>query len=160
MANAVNCARCVLLVDDVDLRLPKQIANPAQFHLLAHLNEAFRQHYEEPVPNLALVLVVRNRAELHNALVCNGLQVVPVKLLVESERTKIFRDVLDVNDVDEIVERTPGFVSANMAQLMLEARRIGRADRLTLQHISKLSEKFDHYYLMNKENDGDFRPQD
>ena len=106
------------------------------------------------------MLVVRNRAELHNALVCNALQVVPVKLLVESERTMIFRDVLDVNDVDEIVERTPGFVSVTMAQLMLEARRIGRAGRLTLQHISKLSEKFDYYYLVNKENDGDFRPQD
>ena len=41
MANPINCAPCVLLVDDVDLRLPKRIGNPAQFHLLAHLNEAF-----------------------------------------------------------------------------------------------------------------------
>ncbi len=140
-AEAIERAPCILLVDDADLWLPKQMANPAQFHFLAHLAEAVRELDEEPVPSVALVLVVRNRTELHPALKCQRLRVVPVRPLVESERAMIIRGAVSGNvrdeDIDDVVVRTPGFVTVDMAQLLLEARRIAMSDSLRLEHVDK-----------------------
>lgn len=142
LAEAEERAPCVLLLDDADHWLPPSVSSPAHLHLLALLCERILELREPPHIRIAFIAVTRNAQGLHPALRSSmtALTTICVRPLGESERANILRSALQAPDadIDSLVARTPGYVAADAARLLLEARRLARASSaltLTSEHV-------------------------
>lgn len=129
-SNAQTNAPCVLFIDDIDHWIPPTL-HPSRLHILADICERL-QSQREMAP-ICIVATARSAKDVHPVIdsALSPYELVHIRPLDESDRLRILREALpDASSLDALVKRTPGYVVADMAKLLLEGKRIAQREGL------------------------------